>query len=49
MTFDLIKKRKKKIGAGANFGEGGPEKQIFLPWPNILTHKKNNALPCLAG
>ena len=32
VTFDLIKK---KIGAGANFGEGGPEKQLFfLPWPN---------------
>ena len=30
VTFDLTKK---KIGAGANFGEGGPEKQLFLPWP----------------
>ena len=34
VTFDLIKK--KKIGAGANFGEGGPEKQLFLPWPKLL-------------
>ena len=32
VTFDLIKK---KIGAGINFGEGEPEKQLlFLPWPN---------------
>ena len=31
VTFDLIKKKKKKkIGAGANFGEGGPEKQLFF-------------------
>ena len=27
VTFNLIKK---KIGAGANFGEGGPEKQLFF-------------------
>ena len=27
VTFDLIKK---KIGAGANFGEEGPEKQLFF-------------------
>ena len=26
VTFDLIK----KIGVGANFGEGGPEKQLFF-------------------
>ena len=26
VTFDLIK----KIGAGVNFGEGGPEKQLFF-------------------
>ena len=26
LTFDLIK----KIGAGANFGEGGPEKQLLF-------------------
>ena len=30
VTFDLIKKKEKKIGAGANFGEGGPEKQLFF-------------------
>ena len=30
VTFDLIKKKKKKIGAGANLGEGGPEKQLFF-------------------
>ena len=29
VTFDLIFK-KKKIGAGANSGEGGPEKQLFF-------------------
>ena len=29
VTFDLILK-KYKIGAGANFGEGGPEKQLFF-------------------
>ena len=35
VTFDLLK-IKKKIGAGANFGEGGPEKQLFfLPWPKL--------------
>ena len=27
VTFDLIKK---KIGAGAKFGEGGPEKQLII-------------------
>ena len=27
VTFDLIFK---KIGAGANFGEGGSEKQLFF-------------------
>ena len=26
VAFDLIK----KIGAGANFGKGGPEKQLFF-------------------
>ena len=26
VTFELIKKKEKKIGAGVNFGEGGPEK-----------------------
>ena len=30
VIFDLIKKKKMKIGAGANFGEGGPEKQLFF-------------------
>ena len=32
VTFDLIlkKRKEKKIGAGANFGEGGPEKQLFF-------------------
>ena len=35
--FDLIQKRKINIGAGANFGQGGPEKQLFfLPWPYAI-------------
>ena len=40
VTFVLIKiKNKKKIGAGANFGEGGPEKQLFLTMALWSAHK----------
>ena len=38
VTFDLIKKKEKKIGDGVNFGEEGPKKQhFFLPWPYLST------------
>ena len=35
VTFDVIKK--KKIGAGANFGEGGHEKHLFFFFYHGLT------------
>ena len=40
VIFDLIKKNKKKIGAGENFGEGGPEKQLFYHGltPHVSDH-----------
>ena len=37
MTFDLIIKKKRKR-AGANFGEGGPEKLTMALWSNLCRH-----------
>ena len=33
VMFDLVEKIKKKIGTGAIYGEGCPEKQFTMPWP----------------